>query len=75
MTSSTSLARRSASHWVPRPCTANTNSTVPPWSGRTSWMENARLSSIDVSAPPTATVTNWPGLNRAAMPGATSVIA
>ena len=30
---------------------------------------------MDVAGPPTASVTNWPGLNRAAMPGATTVIA
>jgi hypothetical protein len=38
-------------------------------------MENALLSSIDVSGPPTARVTNWPGLKRAAIAGATSVMA
>src|SRR6185437_2638203 len=73
--SSVSLVRRPDSHRVPGPATANTNSTVPPWSGRTSWMENARRSSIEVSGPPTATATNWPGRNRAATPGAITVIA
>src|SRR5215472_1475773 len=73
--SSRSRARRSASQRVPGPSAAKTNSTVPPWSGRTSWIENARRSSMDVAGPPTATPTNWPGLNRAAMPGATIVIA
>ena len=70
-----SLVRRSDSHPVPGPATANTNSTVPPWSGRTWWMENARRSSIEVCGPPTATATNWPGRNRAATPGAITVIA
>ena len=70
-----SLVRRSASHRVPGPTVANTNSTVPPWSGRTPWIENARRSSIEVSGPPTATATNWPGRNLAAIPGATTVIA
>ena len=73
--SSESLVRRSASHWVPGPTTANTNSTAPPWSGRTSWMENARRSSMAVCGPPTATATNWPGRNLAAIPGAITVIA
>ena len=71
----TSRVRRSASHLVPGPLAANTNSTVPPWSGRTSWMEKARRSSMEVSGPPTATATNWPGRNLAAIPGATTVIA
>ena len=38
-------------------------------------MENALLSIIEVSGPPTARVRNWPGLNRAATAGATSVMA
>ena len=73
--SSTSRVRRSDSQRVPGPTTANTNSTVPPWSGRTSWIENARRSSMEDSGPPTATPTNWPARNRAAIPGATTVIA
>src|SRR5580692_10939991 len=36
---------------------------------------NARRPSMEVSGPPTATVTNWPGRNRAAMAGATRVSA
>jgi hypothetical protein len=38
-------------------------------------MEKQRCSSIEVSLPPTATATNWPGRKRAAMPGATTVMA
>ena len=74
-TSSRSRLRRAASHWVPGPPVSKTNSIVPPWSARTSWMENARRSSIDDSGPPTAMVTNCPGRKSVAMAGATMVTA
>ena len=64
-----------ASHRVPGPPASKTNSIVPPWSARTSWMENARRSSMDGSGPPTAMVTNWPGRKSVAMAGATMVTA
>ena len=73
--SSTSLARSAASQRVPGPRASNTNSTVPPWSGRTSCTAKARRPSMEVSGPPTAIVMNWPGRNLVAMAGATSVSA
>src|ERR1700733_14992761 len=38
-------------------------------------MANARLASIELAGPPTATVTNCPGRNRVAIAGATNVSA
>ena len=73
--SSVSLARSEASQRVPGPRASNTISTVPPWSGRTSWTAKARRPSMEVSGPPTAIVMNWPGRNLVAMAGATSVSA
>ena len=41
--------------------------------GLTPYSANERRSSIEVSGPPTATATNWPGWNARATPGATTV--
>src|SRR6202453_3925932 len=73
--SSTSRERQSASHWVPGSRGRNTNSTVPPWSGRTSCTENVRRASMPDCGPPTAIAMNWPGRNLVAIAGATTVMA
>ena len=67
-------ARQSASHWAPGSLGRKTNSTVPPWSGRTSCTEKVRRPSIDDCGPPTAMAMNWPGRNRVAIAGATVVV-
>ncbi len=73
--SSTSRARQSASHSAPGSRGRKTNSTVPPWSGRTSCTENVRRASMPLEGPPTAIATNCPGRNLVAIAGATTVIA
>ncbi len=76
ITSSLSPRRRSASHRVPVPWTANTISTVPPAgpAAVARWMENARRSSIPEPSPPTAIATKCPGLVASGMPGASRVM-